>query len=169
MDDQFRILDCALQSGYTAPAASPTLPIWKHLPEQLCAAVTGATAVGATLKEISKVVWRVRAELHGKPESDTTGEMTRAYARLRLGLHYLAYRERRLGVVELLTQGWFVADSYYCEVDPRPFLRLRAELEAGKPVEDRVAALFAPYVEQAAQCVERWGLQVARSETGPTK
>jgi hypothetical protein len=158
MDDPFAVLDCALRSRYVAPEALPALPVWERLPSELRTGLTHALAAGQSLAEVVPLVWRVRAELHGKPEPDESGERTRATAALRLGLLYLAHREGRLGQAELLTHAFHVADSYVCGVDPRPFLRLRTELAAGRPDGGRLTALFAPYAGPAERCVARWGL-----------
>ena len=59
-----------------------------------------------------------------------------------------------------------VADGYVCGLDPRPFLRLRAEFTPGRPDGGRIAELFAPYVGPAERCVARWGLSVATEHAG---
>lgn len=158
MHDLLHVLDCALRSRYVVPGALPGLPVWERLPSELRAGLTHAVATGQPLREVVRLVMRVRAELHGKPVPDESGDLTLGTAALRLGLLYLAYREGWLGPTELLTQAFHVADSYECGVDPRPFLRLRAELAAGRPDGGRVAELFAPYIGPTERCVAGWGL-----------
>jgi hypothetical protein len=80
MDDPFDVLDCALRSRYVAPEALPALPVWERLPSELRAGLTHALAAGQPLGKVVPLVWRVRAELHGKPEPDESGERTRGTA-----------------------------------------------------------------------------------------
>ncbi len=159
MDDPYDVLDCALRSRYLAPVDLPRTAFWRRLPAELRSALAEALADDASLKAVVPLVWQVRARLLGKPATDY--ERTRATARLRLGLLYLAYREGRMGADELLSRAFQVADSYVCGVDARPFARLRGELQAGGSGESaapHIAALFAPYGESAAECVGRWEL-----------
>jgi hypothetical protein len=154
--DQFDVLDSALRSRYLELDALPAAPVWGHLPGELRAALADALAAGEQLGAALRLVWQIRAQLLGKPDSSDT--RTQETAALLLGLLYLRHRERRLEAGELLTRAFHVADSFVCGVDPRPFLRLRRELEAGVPDGGRVAALFAPYTAPAEQCAQQWGL-----------
>ena len=156
MDDLFIILDCALRSRYLASKSLPDLPVWKKLPDELRTALEDALA---TEKPCRLVIWQVRVELPGKPERDYTGERNEAMVALQLGLLYLKYREGRLDFVELLSHAFHVADSWICNVEARPFLRLRADLVAGQPDDGRLEELFAPYTGLAEVCVARWGLR----------
>jgi hypothetical protein len=155
--DVFDVLDCALRSGYLAPEALPTTQLWSRLPEELRSSLADAFVTRKRLD--TALVWQVRRALLGKPASDESGERTRTTAALLLGLLYLMYRDGRLEAAELLTRAGRVADSYVCDVAPRPFFRLRAELATGGSDEGRVAALFSPYLERAEQCIRQWGLQ----------
>ena len=163
MNDPYDILDCALQSRYLTLADLPKASVWHHLPAQLRSALASALDEGEPLGTVLRLVWQVRARHLDKPSADRAGEQTRATAELRLGLLHLRYREGRIGADELLTRAFHVADSYVCSVDGRPFLQLRRELQAGRlsgSAAARVADVFAPYTELAAQCVERWGLGI---------
>lgn len=158
MDDVFEVLDCVLRSRYRAPEVLPTLPIWERLPTELQSAFATALERCEPLGTIVRLVWQVREELHGKREADRSGEWTRAYAPLRLGLLYLAHQEGRLDTDKLLAHAFHVADSYVCNIDPRPFSLLLRE-PASSSLATSVAGLFAHYAQVAQQCVERWGLR----------
>jgi hypothetical protein len=155
--DQFDALDCALQSRYLELDALPAALIWGHLPGELRAVLADALAVGEPLGTVRRLVWQIRAQLLGKP--DSSDARTKETAGLQLGLLHLRHREGRLEAGELLTRAFHVADSYVCGIDPRPFLRLRGEMAAGEPDGGRVAALFTPYTAPAEQCVQQWGLR----------
>lgn len=167
--DLFLALICALRSGYAAVADLPGLPAWGRLPATLRGPLGEAVAAGATLREVSPLIGRARVEHLGPPAPDDTGERTREIVALLLGLLALAHREGRLGPAELLTRAWRVADSYVCDLDSWPFVRLGRALAAGEPDGGRVAALFAEYIGPAEAAVERWGLRPphSRARTPP--
>jgi hypothetical protein len=158
VNDIFQVLGCALRSRYCAPEVLPTLPIWTRFPSELRSALAMAIERCEPLRSIERLVWQVSAELHGKPEEAGTSEWSRASASLILGLLYLAYQEGRIDTTELLTRAFHYTDSHVCNIDPRPFIRLRNEL-ALSSVSTAVAELFAPYAQVAQQCVEHWGLR----------
>jgi hypothetical protein len=154
--DTFDVLDCALRTRFLEVDDLPATPIWSRLPAELAVLLLADEPLGGLLR----LVWQVREQLLGKP--DRGDARTRATATLQLGLLFLRHQEGRLEADELLTRAFHVADSYVCGVDPRPFLRLRRELEAGSSDRGRVAALFAPHTALAEQCVQQWGLQRPR-------
>ena len=156
--DTFDVLDCALRTHFLEVEDLPATPIWNRLPAELAAAALLFS--DEPLGDLLRFVWQVREELLGKP--DSSDARTQATATLQLGLLFLRHQEGRLEVGELLTRAFHAADSYVCGVDPRPFLRLRRELEAGSPDSGRVAALFAPHAALAEQCVQQWGLRPQR-------
>jgi len=142
-----------------ALADLPRAPFWRLLPDQLQAELANTLAAGEPRGTAIRLLWSVRERLLGKPSTDY--ERTRARCRLRLGLMYLTYRERRMEAYELLSRAFHVADSYVCGLDGRPFLRLRRELEGAEAAaaHDSLSELFAPYVAEAEECVARWGLR----------
>jgi hypothetical protein len=155
--DQFDALDGALRSRYLRLDALPSAPIWERLPSELRTALAGALAANEPLGTVLRLLWQIRAQLLGKPESSKARGEERAT--LLLGLFALRHYESRLDTRELLSRAFHVADSYVCEIDARPFLRLRSALDAGEPERGRIAALFEPYVAFAEQSIQHWGLR----------
>ena len=165
MHDPLLVLICGLESRYVTVAVLPTLPVWARLSPELRATLAETTETGEQERKAIRRLWKLRARRLGGVRNDLSGVMTRATSHLTLGLLHLAYRRSRLGVLSLLWRAWFVADSYVCGVDCRPFSWLRREIKElpkaerrSDLIEDQVAELFRPYVGLASQCVQQWGL-----------
>lgn len=152
--DIFDILDCALRTHFLEVVDVPSAPIWARLPAELSAALA---LTDESLGGVLRLVWQIREQLLGKPDSSEARALERVS--LQLGLLSLRHREGRLEVGELLTRAFHITDSYVCGVAPQPFLHLRRALAAGEPDGGRVALLFAPYTESAEQCVQQCGLR----------
>jgi len=156
MLDVYTALDVALRSQYLTTFTLPAAPIWGQMTAELRSAFVVALASGGR-KTALAAMWSIRELRHGKPYWGDGRDTF--HVRLKLGMLYLAHLKGNFGADELLSHAFHTADSYvWDKPQQRDFLDRRREVNRVGPDAGNLAALFAPYLDAATQCVEEWGL-----------
>lgn len=155
MLDFFSVLDAAITSGYRTVSDLRRTMAWDRIPVAMQQALLGNLGSGVDAVKVKEIIWGYVRDSELVAENSDE-RLSHTIAMLHLGFLYLAYEEGRIGIRDLLTRAFRIADSYVCEIDASTFLEYRRRLTTEEVSESEVALLFGPFCHFAREHLNYW-------------